>query len=373
MRELKVLVAIGFIFVMGFLGSARAAGPLTHVTTVPLGTKAHDIVLQGAFAYVVTDLGLTIVDVSNPASPVVRGSVSNGKTQGVDVKGSYAYMASQTKEVCETAHYLRVIDISDPDAPTIIGSKVLPGQTWDVAVKDNIVYVASFGGELYVFNIANPADPILVKRIGLLKWSKPGLDAVNLEKLNNYVTTGNALTTGVSVTGNALVTVDWGYGRLYYYDVTTAANPVFKGTHYAPFLLKAEADPDSDVVYMLGAYARFSGLFTVPISAMGSTHSTRYDQCSSCDFLPANHVIGQGGLAVSANGKYVLYVGGLEAQLHVVDVSDPADRQEVASVSIGEPQVKLAETIGLTSRGDYIYVAGGATGVQVYLFPGLSN
>ena len=366
MRELKVLVAIGFIFVMGFLGSARAAGPLTHVTTVPLGTKAHDIVLQGDFAYVVTDLGLTIVDVSNPALPVVRGSVSTGKTQGVDVKGSYAYVASQTKD-------LRVIDISNPDAPTIIGLEALSGQTWDVAVKDNIAYVASFGGELYVFNIANPADPILVKRIGLLKWSKPGLDAFYLEKLNNYVTSGNALTTGVSVTGNALVTVDWGYGRLYYYDVTNAADPVFKGTHYAPFLLKAEADPVSDVVYMLGAYAKFSGLFTVPISAMGSTHSTRYDQCSSCDFLPANHVIGQGGLAVSANGTYVLYVGGLTAQLHVVDVSVPADLQEVASVSIGAPQVGLAETIGLTSRGDYIYVAGGATGVQVYLFPGLSN
>lgn len=299
MRGLRVLVAIGCIVVMGFLGSARADGPLTHVTTVPLGTKAHDIVLQGNVAYVVTDLGLTIVDVSNPALPVVRGSVSTGKTQGVDVKGSYAYVASQTKD-------LRIIDITDPGAPAIIGFKALPGQTWDVAVKDNIAYAASYGGELYLFNISNPADPILVKTIGLVKWSGPGSDAVNLEKLNNYVTSGNALTTGVSVTGNALVTVDWGYGRLYYYDVTNAANPVFKGTHYAPFLLKAEADPVSDVVYMLGAYAKFSGLFTVPISAMGPTYSTRYDQCSSCDFLPANHVISQGGLAVSANGKYVL-------------------------------------------------------------------
>ena len=169
MRNLRVLFTISFILLMGVLGSARAAGPLTHVTTVPLGTKAHDIVLQGDFAYVVTDLGLTIVDVSNPASPVVRGSVSTGKTQGVDVKGSYAYVASQTKD-------LRVIDISNPDAPTIIGLKAISGQTWDVALKDNIVYVASFGGELYVFNIANPKDPILVKRIGLLKWSKPALD-----------------------------------------------------------------------------------------------------------------------------------------------------------------------------------------------------
>ncbi len=365
MRELKALV-IGCIFVMGFLDSALAAGPLTHVTTVPLGTKAHDIVLQGDFAYVVTDLGLTIVDVSNPAAPVVRGSVSTGKTQGVDVKGSYAYVASQTKD-------LRIIDISDPDAPSIIGFKSLPGQTWDVAVKDNIAYAASYGGELYLIDVSNPTAPILVRSIGLIKWSNSGADATNLAKLNNYVTFGNALTTGVSVTGNTLVTVDWGYGRLYYYDVTNAANPVFKGTHYAPFLLKAEADPVNDVVYMLGAYAKFSGLFTVPISAMGSTYSTRYDQCLSCDFLPANHVIGQGGLAMSGNGEYVMYVGGGKAQLHLVDVSDPADLQEIASVSIGEPQVGLAETIGLTSRDDYIYVAGGVTGVQVYLFPGLSN
>ncbi|MBZ0168052.1 LVIVD repeat protein [Candidatus Methylomirabilis lanthanidiphila] len=366
MRKLRVLLAISFMVLMGVHGSALAAGPLTHVTTVPLGAKAHDVVLQDDFAYVVTDLGLTIVDVSNPAAPVVRGSVSTGKTQGVAVKGSYVYVASQTKD-------LRIIDISDPDAPTIIGFEVLPGQTWDVAVKDNIVYAASFGGELYLINISNPQDPILVKRIGLLKWSNPGADALNLEKLNNYVTSGNALTTGVSVTGNALVTVDWGYGRLYYYDVANAANPIFRGTHYAPFLLKAEADPVNDVAYMLGAYGKFSGLFTVPISAMGSTYSTRYDQCPSCDFLPANHVIGQGGLAVSTNGKYVLYVGGGKAQLHVVDVSIPADRHEIVSVSIGEPQVGLAETIGLTSRGDYIYVAGGATGLQVYLFSGLSD
>ncbi|MGB4780786.1 MAG: hypothetical protein WBH61_01925, partial [Candidatus Methylomirabilis sp.] len=123
MRRTKAFVVIGCIFVMGFLGSAQAAGPLTHVTTVPLGTKAHDIVLQGDFAYVVTDVGLTIVDVSNPTVPVVRGSVSTGKTQGVAVKGSYVYVASQTKD-------LRIIDISNPDAPTIVGFEVLPGQTW---------------------------------------------------------------------------------------------------------------------------------------------------------------------------------------------------------------------------------------------------
>lgn len=366
MRTVRALLASSVMLLIGAHGSVLAAGPLTHVTTVPLGTKAHDVVLQGDVAYVVTDLGLTIVDVSNPAAPVVRGSVATGKTQGVTVQGSYVFVASQTKD-------LRIIDVSNPNAPTIVGFTTLPGQTWDVAVKDHIVYAASYGGELYLIDVSNPRTPILVRSIGLIKWSNSGADATNLAKLNNYVTSGNALTTGVSVTGNMLVTVDWGYGRLYYYDVADAAHPIFKGTHYAPFLLKAEADPVNDVVYMLGAYGKFSGLFSVPISLMGPTYSTRYDQCASCDFLPANHVIGQGGLAVSTNGRYAVYVGGGKAQLHLVDVSIPADRHEIVSVSIGEPQVGLAETIGLTSRGDHIYVAGGATGLQVYLFPGLSD
>jgi len=368
MRELKVLFAIGLIFVMGFLGSARADGPLTDVTTVALGTKAHDIVLQGSFAYVATDLGLTILDISNPALPIIRGSVSlntSGGNQGVDVKGDYAYVAGRYSG-------LHVVDISNPDAPQFVRSKAVGGQAWDVAVKDEIVYMASFGGELYLFNISNPTDPKLVKSIGLLAWKSAGSDPKNLARLNNLYPSGNAIATGVSVAGNNLFAVDWRYGRLYYYDITNAAQPVFKGTHYAPFLLKAEADPARDVVYMLGAYGRFSGIYSVPISLLGPDHSTRYDQCPSCGFLQAN-TITQGGLGVAAGGDYAFFAGGKVGKFHVVDVSDPVHMAYVGSDAIGNHYVKLAQSMGLASRGDYIYLAAGATGVQVRLFPGLSD
>ena len=367
MKELKVLFAVGFIFVMGFLGSARADGPLSHVTTVPLGTKAHDIVLQGDFAYVVTDLGLTIVDISNPASPVVRGSVSTGKTLGVDVKGSYAYVASQTKD-------LKVIDISDPDAPTIIGSKVLPGYSWDVAVKDNIAYVASFGGELYLIDVTVPSAPRQIKVLGLPAWHSAGQDPANLKKLNNYVTSGNAKATGVSITGDILGAVDWNYGRLYYYDVADAANPIFKGTHYVSFSFRTEADAEREIFYIFAAFGNSSGIYSVPISAMETapTHSTRHATCSSCDYFKSL-ATDYGGLSVVPGGKYVLYVAGKTGVVQVLNVTNPADIQDAGSLPIGRFGVKTGDSLGVQSRGDHIFVAAGGFGLQVYQYPGLSD
>ncbi|MBI4488590.1 MAG: hypothetical protein HY694_05855 [Deltaproteobacteria bacterium] len=367
MRRLKASLTIAFVFVMAVLGLARADGPLTFVTSLSLGTNAHDIVLQGDFAYVVTDLGLTIIDISSPESPMVRGSVSTGRTLGLDVKGSYAYVASQRQG-------LRVIDISDPDAPTIIGSKSLPGNTWDVAVKDNIAYVASFAGELYLINVTVPSDPRRIKVLGLLAWGSAGHDAANLQKLNNYVTSGNAKVTGVAISGDHLVSVDWSYGRLYWYDVADAANPVFKGTHYVPFPLRAEVDADRKVIYMVAAFGHTSGIYSVPMSAMemASGHSTRHETCSSCGYfksLPTDYA----GLGVVPGGNYVLYVAGKQGRVGVLDVTDPADIQDAGSLPIGRFGVRGGDSLGVQSRGDYIFVAAGALGLRVYSYPGLSD
>jgi hypothetical protein len=367
MTRLGVSIAISLIVLLGFWGSGQTDGPLSHVTTVPLGAAAHDIALREDLAYVATDTGLTILDLSNPASPTVRSSIASnfGRNQGVAVKGQYAYLASRYSR-------FEVVDVSDPDAPRIVASRKVGGQPWGVAIKDDIAYVVSFTGTLNLFDISNPLAPRKIRTIGLIKWVAAESDAIFLPKLNNLDTGGSALVTGVSVTGNALVAVDWGLGRLYYYDVTDAANPRFRGTHYAPFLLKAEADPDRDVVYMLSAYGRFSGLYSVPISAMSPTHSTRYDQCSSCSFLRFDQTT-QGGLAVSTGGRYVLSVGGGKGQFNVVDASDPASLKIVASAWAGKPQTRAAESLGVANRGNYIYLAVGAIGVQVYLFPGLSD
>ncbi len=56
----------------------RADGPLSDpaLASVSVGSRAHDIILDGNFAYVATDKGLTILDLSrDPRHPVPRGSV----------------------------------------------------------------------------------------------------------------------------------------------------------------------------------------------------------------------------------------------------------------------------------------------------------
>jgi len=370
MKRLGVLFVVSLIFVIGVLGSSRAEGPLSLVKTVPLGSTTHDVALKDNFAYAATKLGLTVLDISNPAAPIPRGSVainSSGGSQGVEVAGQYAYVASRDAG-------LKIVDVSNPDAPRVVGSAKVSGQAWDVAIKDNVAYVASYGkGQIQLFDVSNPASPRLIRSIGIFKWTNPGADEVYLEKLNSYATAGNALVTGVSVTGNILVSVDWGLGRLTYHDVTNAANPVFRGTHQAPFLLKALADPDRDVVYMLSAYGGTSGIYTVPISIMAPDRSTYHAECSQCDYLSSNGGMGQGGLALSSSGNHLLYDGGGKTVLHVVDSSDPTFLKELVSVRIGRTGVGLAEHMGLAIRGDYIFLAAGAFGVQVYLYPPLSD
>jgi hypothetical protein len=349
----------------------RADADLVPLTSLNVGSPTHAIALDGQFAYVGTDVGLTILDIANPAAPVIRGStkiIGSGRTQGVAVKDGFAYLASQGAG-------LQVINVSNPAAPVVVAVLKPGGSVWDVALKDNFAYVVTFAGELYVINVAVPTKPVKVKTIGLIAWSSAGGDAANLTKLRNHVTGGNAKATGVSVSGNHLFAVDWNYGRLYYYDVTTSSNPVFRGTHYAPFLLRVVGDAERGVAYMLGAYGRTSGLYTVPISILSPLLSTRHETCSACGYAAAAGNIDQGGVGAIVGGRYAFFAGGKStaAQVRIVDTTDVDTLVNAGTAAIGAHNIKLAETMGLAARGDILYLAAGATGVQVLTFPGLSD
>jgi hypothetical protein len=366
---LTALIAVGFLALLGGPRPASAAGPLTLVDSLSLGARAHDIAIADGRAYVAIDTGLVILDLANPVGPVELGSVSTGSgtvTQGVEVQGAHAYLASREAGV-------HVVNVANPAAPVIVGVKRFPQPVWDVAVRGTFVYAVTSGGYLYVLDVSNPASPRQVKVIGLVAWGSPKHDAIQLKKLNAHVTRGNAKAMGVTVVGDKLFTCDWGYGRAYYYDVSNPASPVFRGTHRAPFILRVAADPARDVLYMLGAYARqFSGIHTVPISQLSQTRSTDYLNCPACRFLKANAQIDMGGLGLSPGGKHLFYGGGLQ-EFHVVDVSDPALLHDIGFADTGPHGLGLAEIMGFASHGDHIYVAAGAAGLQIYSLPAASE
>ena len=96
--------------------------------------------------------GLAIVDVSDPGSPVLVGSVDTpGTAVSVSVSGNIACVADWTGG-------LQIIDVSNPAFPSIIGNAAIPNAA-GVAVDGDIAYAgAAYGGDysLKVLNIANP-------------------------------------------------------------------------------------------------------------------------------------------------------------------------------------------------------------------------
>jgi hypothetical protein len=370
-----MLGALLFVFVVSLGSVAHAAGPLTLLTSVVVGSIAHDIALQDtanpAFAYVATDAGLTVLDLANPAAPVPRGFVAARYAQGVEVQGHLAYLATKSRG-------LQIVDVTHPDAPAIIGELAV-AYALDIAVRGTVAYIGTGTGDIHVIDVSVPTAPSPIRTIGLWAWASPGPDAQGLAKLNSYITNGTAKVTGISVTGNYLVAVDWGYGRLYYYDVTDATSPVFKGTFYAPYLLKAIVDDQHGIIYMHSAYGTFtSGIFSVPISYLAPNFAARYQNCPVCGYIKnGNPTVGldQGGLALAAGGRYLVYNGGRNnGEVHVLDVQTPTAMQEASAwLPIGPHHVATSALMGMATLDDLAYLAAGALGVQVYHFAGLSG
>ena len=352
---------------------AQGDGPLTYLKSVPLAAMAHDILVEGDLAYVATATGLTILDVADPANPTVRGSVlAPDECHGLAKKGSYIYLAAATGG-------MQVIDVSNPDAPhTVANAKAgwEGGNIWDVAVHPTAkaAYAASFDGELYVWDIAIPAAPRLTQTLGVLGWR---YDSLKFEAyMRNLGKAGAARVTGVSVDGpgDHVFAGDWNYGRLYVWKATPdPLHLTFAHTHRTPVLMRVEADATRGWVFMLSTYDKPSGLYTFPYSLMNPLAATRWDKCGVCGFEKAGIRMDQGGLAISPNGRYVLYAGGRDTgQLRIMDVTNPSDPLTVHVEPLGLHKLGLGAAMGVAFRGDVFYVAAGALGVRIYSFPGLS-
>ncbi|MCE7937370.1 MAG: hypothetical protein DYG90_01995 [Chloroflexi bacterium CFX6] len=105
------------------------------------GGSVNVVVVQGAIAYVAAGLGgLDILAVGDPAAPRRIGRVGvGGPAERVSVAGRMAYL------VVGGHGRVVAVDVSDPGAPFVRGSFVIPGQAKDVSATADTVVV---GGDL---------------------------------------------------------------------------------------------------------------------------------------------------------------------------------------------------------------------------------
>ncbi len=122
---------------------------------------ARDVTVVGSYAYVVGNDGLYVVNVENPLTPSVVGSVSTPDTAfRVVVVGNKAYVADWGNN-----GGLQIIDVSNPSSPKIIGSIDTPGLAEGLDAVGNKVYVADRYAGVQVIDVSNSWQPVLLDAV----------------------------------------------------------------------------------------------------------------------------------------------------------------------------------------------------------------
>lgn len=312
------------------------------------------VYVAGNYAYV-TDLDLKVVEVSDPTAPRVVGSYTTpGVPLGVCISGNYAYIADEWSG-------LKVVDIRDPSHPVFVDSVDTPGAAQNVYVSGNYAYVADWDCGLQIVDVSRPDSIVLVGSFKTQQWAMDvwvsggvaylidapsGLfildvsDPRSPKLLSMYENTEWA--------GNLYVTQSYAYVPQYAYrtglhiiDIRTPTEPKPTGSFFAP--------GTAWDVYVSGdrAYVSYDAGFQVieisnpaQLSLMGS-----YDRFGWWGW--------NFGRGIHTQGKYTFVTNSseLNTDFHVFDTEDP-DR-----ISLIQSYYTPGEAEAVRVSGDYAYVA----------------
>jgi len=274
------------------------------------------------YAYVTAALGnaLTVVDISDPASPLVVGSNTDPLVNlpfAIKVSGDYAYA------LVETAPNFIVFDISTPTAPVVVGTALpefifQPPRPRALYVSGIYAYVAGmFSREFSIIDISDPTSP---NRLGTYS---PPVYPFNFGNCGDcmYVSGDYAYVAGPALT------------------IVNISNPLIP-------TLAGQGSYPSSFVHVSGTHAYVAGganTFTVVDISNPPTPTT---VGSVTDPLL------EGAISIDVSGNYA-YVAAMQIDaLTVVDITDPAIPEVIGSVT--DPV--LDRTRGVTVSGNYAYV-----------------
>jgi hypothetical protein len=139
------------ISVMGM--DARNAG-LAAANTA----NVRSVTVDGAFAYIGEADGLSIVNIADSTNPIALGHVALPGAMFADniqVVAGRAYVTNLTSS-------FHIIDVHDPAHPVVEGSYDTGNDTWNIQVIDQRAYVAAGAGGLQIVDVSNPSHPTLL-------------------------------------------------------------------------------------------------------------------------------------------------------------------------------------------------------------------
>jgi hypothetical protein len=350
------------------LNVSDPAHPIVVGQTRPLPDIVTGESVSGTYAYVADgNSGMYIFDISDPAHPAQIGSWSApyGTAAAVSVAGSYAYVAYDYGSYSQGT--LRVVNIFDPAQPIEVGVVATSGPARDVVVSDDYAYVAegriwdgkiSYGGGLRVISVLTPTAPAPA---GF--YDSPGQP------------------TGVAVAGGYAYLSD-GTDGLRIVNISSPTAPYEVGFHVTPGYALDVAVAGNDAYIADGAtglriiniYNRAApyeaGFYDTPGRALAVAAASGYvyiaDDSSLIVTDPAHASAPVGSYsaaagfakAVAVAGPYAYLADG-DSGLRVINLSDPSHPAEIG----------FYDTPGYASsiavEGNLAYVADGYQGLQI--------
>ena len=338
--------------------------PTISVIADDLDYQLPGLTFSGTHAFVVdsnpddvgTGLSLLIIDISDPSTPFIEGVAETpGRPRNVDVADNLAYVL--------TDEGLCVIDISDSANPAIISTMDVPDDIngpYDVCVVGDYAYVTNNNAGLHVVDVSNPSTPSIIGTLDL-----PRAAGVVVAGLNAYVTSGEdylfiidvadpskpeilgSIKTFIPSTGGTpytAIAVDDSHvfvpgGEII--DVEDPVNPVVVGSFKTGGAISG-IDIVGDNAYILFTY---SGLEVVDISTPSHPSSTRaYETPDYCRDLFVS-----GNYAYIAGGDHGFRVVQLNYPIVEYDVSrldEPLEKEPFVSFSLVVPDDNRAYSVG---------------------------
>lgn len=310
------------------------------------GAQLHSpssIFVSGNYAYVGSLSALEIVDISDPANPTHKGSIATSPTGGllfgqnsVFVSGNYAYVASRED------NSLSIVDVSDPAAPFIKGSisdgagGALLKYPSSVKVTGNYAYVVSqLSNSLEVVDISNPATPV---HKGSIVDGSGGA-------VMNYPYS-------VYVSGSYAYVASFSSSSLEIIDISNPASPAHKGNivHNPIGTGALLAGPRSVVVSGNYAFVASDPNSLEIVDVTNPSLPQHKGNIASSDL--------NGPFSVFVSGNYAYVASALSSRLGVIDISNPVTPAIVGGISDGVGRTnQLVAPQSIFVSGNYAYVA----------------
>jgi hypothetical protein len=267
-----------------------------------------------------------IYDISTPKTPVYKSTIMGygGYHQYMNVRSGYAY-------ICDYNAGLQVINVSDVTNPINVVAIPLNFATGGITFDGNYAYVAIGDSGICIFNVVNPASPVLISKIktpGTAKAVYYGAISISGTPTGHIYASNAGSAPGMSAINVSIPAT----------PVTSAflaAIPAPTGTAYSPFYLNGK-------IYV--AYGT-AGLRILDVSNPSSTT------------LLSTTALGGDSRGAVVSGNYA-YIAARDSGVFVVDVTNAA-----SPVKLNTLKTKRAN--GIAISGNYLYVAAADSGLAV--------